>query len=404
MKRPSGSIFRNKLVSNRPLKYPEDVRRALRRQWARKRSLWLAGNGRWPFVLTLGKPVQSDARLQMDAVRQWAQAWRDISAAGHVEWQERQWFDVGRQQLPARLVLKSPEEVAVWAGEDRPWRLAHERYDRLIRSWPQLSTSLSKHFNVLAGYSEQDFERLTSMLAWLERHPSSGLFPRQLPIVGLDSKWLESRKGLITELVGALCGIGSSSDFYSCCGLRPPPTLVRIMILDPALRARVGALRDLTAPLEELARLPLLPKCVFIVENIQTGLALDDLEATMVVLGRGYTVDVIGRLPWIRQATAFYWGDIDTHGFAILSRARSYLPQLESLMMNETVLQQYRDLLMEEKDQHGAEVLPNLTEEERAIYRNLKRQTWGFHLRLEQERIPWPDAWSAVKVAHSRCQ
>jgi hypothetical protein len=141
---------------------------------------------------------------------------------------------------------------------------------------------------------------------------------------------------------------------------------------------------------------------VVIVENLQTGLALGDLESAIVIMGLGYCVNVIARLPWIGQATTFYWGDIDTHGFAILSRARSYLPHLQSMMMEKSVLLRHRDLWVEEKEQHGADSLLNLTEEELDVYRNLKQQSWGFHLRLEQERIPWPEAWLAVKSAYER--
>jgi hypothetical protein len=108
----------------------------------------------------------------------------------------------------------------------------------------------------------------------------------------------------------------------------------------------------------------------------------------------------------VRQATILYWGDIDTHGFAILSRARSCFPHLKSMMMDEATLLRHRDLdlCVEEPMQHGAQSLPNLTMEELAVYRNLQQQIWGFRLRLEQERISWPEAWGVVKEAHVRCQ
>jgi len=251
------------------MKSPEDVRKALRRHWENKRSLWLAGDGQWSLVFTLGSPAQSAVQLQMESVRNWVRAWQETNIAGQVEWRERQWQDLGRQHLPSRLILKSPEEVAAWVGEDRRWRLAQTRYNGIIERWPRLSTCLRTHFDVLADYSEQDLQRLKNMLAWFDKHPQSGLFPRQLPIVGLDSKWLESRKGLIGELVGALREVDTSAlDIFRICGIRPPPSLMRIAILDPALRACIGGLRDVTSPVEELARLNLSPKCTFIVENI----------------------------------------------------------------------------------------------------------------------------------------
>jgi hypothetical protein len=392
-------------VANRQLRYPEDIRKRLLRGWAKNRSHWLAGGGQWPVMLTLGLPTQKDARLQLDAITNWVRAWQDFRGVGHVQWQERQWFDLGRQQLPFRLVLQSPEEIAVWAGEARRWCLARTRYHRVVERWQALTTNLPKHFDVLADYSEQDFERLTNMLAWLNEHPKSNLYPRQLPIVGLDSKWLEARRGLITELVGALLQVDiTGRDFHECCGLRAPPNLVRMSILDQTLRARVGGVRDLAAPLDDLARLDLPARCLFVIENLQTGLAFEDLEGAVVVMGLGYGVDVLRKIPFAQQAAVFYWGDVDTHGFGILSQARGCFPHLQSLMMDEATLLRYRDLCVEEQTQHGAESLPNLTTEELAVYRHLKQRKWGFCLRLEQERISWPEAWCMVKKVHGILQ
>ena len=389
-------------MRNRILKFPDDIRKLLDRRWVNCRSDWLAGDGEWPLQLTLGHPIQSDVQQQMDAVRDWVQAWQRVSVTDNVEWQERQWSSLGRQLVPVRLALGSPDDIARWVGEEMPWRLARSRFQILVERWPLIARRLARQYEVLSVYDEQDFERLIRMLAWLHDHPNSNLFPRQLPVAGLDTKWLESRKPMIAELLAALRGIdGPSSDFWQCCGLRPLPNLVRIGLLDPILRDRVGGVRDLSAPIEELSRLDLPAKYVFIVENLQTGLAFEDLDSTIVVMGLGYGVDALRHFSSIQRASAFYWGDIDTHGFAILSRARQYLPGLQSIMMDEATLLRYRELVVDEKSQHGSEALPNLNDSELAVYRNLKQQTWGFQVRLEQERIPWPDAWPSVKTAHA---
>jgi hypothetical protein len=298
--------------------------------------------------------------------------------------------------------LQSPDEVAVWAGEDGRWGVARTRYQRVIERWPLLAENLPKHFDVLADYSEQDFERLLSLLSWLLEHPQSNLYPRQLPVPGLDSKWLETRRALIADLVGALRQIDiPNREFYESCGLRPLPSLVRLKVLDDRLRSLIGGMRDLAIPADALSHLNLPAKCLFVVENLQTGLAFDDLDDALVVMGLGYGVDAIQKLRGVQQAAVFYWGDIDTHGFAILNRARGHLPRLKSLMMDEMTLRQYRYLCVEEPAQHGAESLPNLTAEELALYRDLKMQKWGLCLRLEQERVSWPEAWHKIQEAHA---
>jgi len=156
------------------------------------------------------------------------------------------------------------------------------------------------------------------MLDWISRNPKSNLYPRQIPVAGADSKWLDSRKGIISELIATLQGDPTGErDFFWRCGLRAQPQLMRMRVLDPDLRAHFGGLGDISAPCDEVARIGIRPKNVFVVENLQTGLAFDDLPGAVVIMRLGYAVDVLGQLPWLQEAQCIYWGDIDTHGFAM---------------------------------------------------------------------------------------
>lgn len=234
----------------------------------------------------------------------------------------------------------------------------------------------------------------------LGKPPSeSNLYPRQMPIAGVDSKWLESRKGLISELVVTIQGDSTGDrDFFRRCGLRPQPQPIRMRVLDPKLRERLGGLGDISSPCEEVANIGIQPVYVFIVENLQTGLAFDDLAGTVVIMRLGYAVDVLSRIPWLHQAQCIYWGDIDTHGFAILNRARTYLPNLETVLMDESTLMSHRDLWVEEKDQHSSTTLSLLTSTEQELYQSIKGNTCGQQVRLEQERIRWNEAWRAIQA------
>jgi hypothetical protein len=170
---------------------------------------------------------------------------------------------------------------------------------------------------------------------------------------------------------------------------------MRLRILDPALRAGVGGLGDITAPVEQIAALPLRPDRVFIVENLQTGLAFDDLPGAVCFMARGYAVEVFAAIPWLRGRPCHYWGDLDTHGFAILSRLRQHLPDVCSLLMDTDTLLRHRDLWQRE-DKPAAGPLERLTEAEQAVFAGLSTGRWGEHVRLEQERIDWRYAWEAI--------
>lgn len=238
-------------------------------------------------------------------------------------------------------------EVERLAAQSRHWATASSRYARMVAHWPVLrkSTPITGRFSALEGYTEPDFERLFSMLAWLDANPSSNLYLRQLPVEGLGTKWIEQRTLVVTSLLRALRGAQDDAGFFELCGLTKPPHRARIRLLCPELRRLVGGLRDVEAPASDLAALPVAPASVVIVENQEMGLALPDMTGAMALMKLGNAVSALDALPWLRGAKAMvYWGDIDTHGFAILDRARRVLPELRSVLMDEETLLAHRPL------------------------------------------------------------
>lgn len=387
-------------MATRRLLLPENVRDLLARRSAKRHRRWLTGGDAWPMVVSLGVPGEKDAQQHSDVVRTWVSTWQSWQGAGTLQWHERRWRTMGTQQLPKSLLLANAGEVAEWLGDAARWQRALARYQRFIARWPALVDRLPRHFDVLADYDESDSQRLEALLGWLEVNRESNLYPRQLPVPGIDSKWLEGRKALLVDLVAALHGKDTEGlDLFQCCGLRPIPHLVRLRLLDPELRACAGGLSDISAPIGDLATLSLPVRRVFIVENTQTGLAFEDLPGAVVLMGLGYGVEVLGQLPWLSGRRCLYWGDLDTHGFAILSRVRSTLPDAESVLMDDVTLLNNKALWCEEKQQHPASELPRLTNKEQDVFRALKEQRWGLNVRLEQERIPWTEAWRALQSA-----
>ena len=382
------------------MKLPADVAHLLRRRYEAKHRDWLAADSNslaWPLTIALGTPTETIALRSPEAVRAWAGAWRDWRGEGGLHWSSPRWRVLGTQRLPEKLVLGSAREVAAWVGELERWDRAIARQTALTRRWPQLAGRLGSLFAILADYADADFQRLADVLDWVDRNPASGLYLRQLPIAGLDTKWVESRRQALATLLTCLRDIGSNgADFYTLCGLRRLPVQVRVRILDPDLRALTRGMADFIAPVDQIAALDLPASRVLVVENLQSGLALPDMPGTVAVIGLGYSVDLLGQIPWLKQLEAIYWGDLDTHGFAILNRARMYLPRLTSLMMDEATMTSFSALWSKETSQHPGTGLDLLTDAEQAVFLALRNNRWGQNLRLEQERIAWPYVCAAL--------
>ncbi len=384
-----------------PLLDSEDVRQRLQRRFQRQRGAWLQGRGSWPQTLPLGLPTERLALADLTAVRRWAEQWARWDGPGTVHWVERRWPRAGTQRLPERLVFEDAAGIADWLGEGTRWRLARRRHALLSGAFPALAEPLAGHIDWLMTAPEADFQRLRDLLTWLATHPRSGLYLRQLPIAGLDSKWAETHRGLLTRLLRALHGT-SWGDFLQLAGLRREPALLRLRLLDPALRAPLGGLGDLSAPLADIARLPLRPALAFIVENLRTGLAFEALPGAVVFMAQGYAVDAYGRIPWLRDLPVYYWGDTDTHGLVILDRLRQHLPQARALLMDEATLLAHRALWGHETRPATAETLARLTPDEQALYARLRQGHWRPGVRLEQERIGWEWAWPRIRAVCRR--
>ena len=143
---------------------------------------------------------------------------------------------------------------------------------------------------------------------------------------------------------------------------------------------------DITLDAESFARLQPAVSQVFITENEINYLAVPSLPDSLLVFGAGYGFEVLAQAQWLARCQVFYWGDIDTHGFAILDQLRACLPHAHSLLMDRATLLAFEPQWGREEKQ-TQRALSRLNAEERALYDDLRENKLGQILRLEQERI-----------------
>lgn len=353
---------------------PAGVAEKARRSLDRNLKTWLFGGVVTPLTVRLGSPTEVTVAAYRSTVEKWVRAWQGSTL--DIRWEERLWPSLGRQLLPVSVTLDDADAISAAAGAAGRWRAAKQRLARLRAfdngpRWPDALSTSFRHWNTL---TDKDFDRLIAALKWLQQNPDSGLLIRQLPIPGVDTKWLGTHRAAVIALAVPL-GIPEH------LGLREREMLRAIAILDRTLRQ--GLPRLLAASDRELAALDLAPPRVLVVENLQTLEALPDLPGTVAVFGWGGHALAVADFPWVRGASnVLYWGDLDTDGFAILARFRARR-SCESLLMDRATLTGWRDLAVP----HPASELIDaelLTKDELAALELLRREG----LRLEQERIP----------------
>lgn len=377
---------------------PQQVEAVVRKKWDAHHANWLVTpqEAAWPFTVVLHDLTERDVSSSLGSTREWVQAWRTWDPGScTVEWASRRWSS-GDQELPTRLVIPSADAAAVILGQKPGWERAKKRYTQWCEWFPHLAGSRAAARQcdaVLVDYSEEDFERFGRLLQWLLDNPRSALYLRQLPVPDVDTKWVEKRRGAVTDLARHLLGAPETASLHEACGLRTEPSRMRIRVLCPLLRAQVGGLCDIEAPGGELTSLPIRPRICIVVENQNTGIALPDIEGAVTFMRLGLAVDQLDAVSWIRQAEMqVYWGDMDTHGFTALARARRRFPAMVSVLMDEDTLLSHRSMWVREEKPSKVESPESLTPVELDVYNGIRGNRWGTQVRLEQERIAWPSA------------
>ena len=376
---------------------PPEIVEQVNRLWSRGRILAarLDGTSCFPLRIQFRKPTASELADRFEDVRTWI---RDLEAKSRetrgtgysIEWTEVTHRQLGRNRFPRGITIETEADAIALIGTTRDVK----RFDELVsvarERLPELIAWMTRKPLVAVAHAD-DWTRLIEVVAFLRANPRSGLYVRQLDIVGVDSKFVEDRRGILSELLDAVMPTGwepgtssGAAHFDRRYGLRSKPAMVRFRVLDPALRFH--GISDLTIPATELAQLSLDVDRVFVTENEINGLVFPEVERGIVVLGLGYGVDLLGASDWLRRTKLFYWGDIDTHGFAMLDRIRGQFPEARSLLMDRATLLAHRAQWVREREPFTRS-LSRLTADEASLYQDLVDHRLGDHVRLEQERV-----------------
>ncbi|MFT8636595.1 MAG: Wadjet anti-phage system protein JetD domain-containing protein [Pseudoclavibacter sp.] len=348
--------------------------------------------------IPLNPPSEREMLSDQRAVELWRNSWDDAPHGPgiEIEWAVRAWRSIGRQTIPVRLVLNSPDAVANFAGGAiaRRWHTIRRRAISIAgklavppgaSARARLAGAARRHFSALFDCDAIEFERIVDVASWLVMHPVAGFRPRQLPIRGIDTKWFGHHRAIVLALHAAV------TDGQEL-GIVTTDPLIRIRILDPQIAP--SGIADFAAPSAQLAMLDLHPERLFLCENLESVLAMPAATGAVVVHGSGFAVDVVAKIPWIQASNITYWGDLDSHGFAILHRLRKAHSRVASVLMDEQTLLAHRDLWVPEPVPARG-TYSTLTAPEQKTLERLRDEG---DVRLEQERIPWEEARRALNV------
>ncbi|WP_313913500.1 Wadjet anti-phage system protein JetD domain-containing protein [Tahibacter sp.] len=372
-----------------------DLRAQVQRLWDRGDLLRAAVSNAvsWPRRLSLKAPGAADLSDRFEAVRDWVRA---VANTTHVRIDWREWNHrvQGTQRLPAAAWVDSLQDALAVIGKARQAQHFDVLWRQTASAQPTLLEWMSRH-PLRALDLANRWERLLAVVAWLQAHPRPGVYLRQVDAPGVDSKFIEAHRGVLSELMASALPpeaidtrANGTAQFARRFGFLDKPLRMRFRLLDPALPSLPGCegLPDITLDAASFASLVLPVERVFITENETNFLAFPQVARAIVVFGAGYGWEALARAAWLHRCHLHYWGDIDTHGFAILDQLRGQFPHAASFLMDSETLLAHRSHWGEEPEPARHD-LSRLTAEEAAVYDDLRFDRHEPRLRMEQERV-----------------
>ncbi|WP_434683617.1 Wadjet anti-phage system protein JetD domain-containing protein [Pseudanabaena minima] len=295
----------------------------------------------------------------------------------------------GDQSLPKRIFIETEQDYLKLINKQKEVTKFKQDLELIRAKVPELEQWLCRNPLKIVEYSDR-WNELLKVCEYFQNNPKPHLYIRELPIQ-IHTKFIEQNKGIICSLLEAILSIDqlvsveneNEHKFEKRFSLKYKEHQIRIRLLDPILKERYKfPSSDISIPLSEFRHLNLENHPCFITENLMNFLTLPYLPDSFAIFGGGYAVQNLKSVFWLQNCPIFYWGDLDDHGFRILSQLRSYFPQTISLMMDTKTFETFQEFAVCVPS-NSLDNLSHLTSEERALHNYLVIN----HKRLEQERI-----------------
>lgn len=310
-----------------------------------------------------------------------------------VDFVKRRDQKIGEQFFPGRIYFETKNDYLKFIRKETEFEKFIRITNKIITEIPELKIWIANHPQKVIDNFEK-WDDLLKVCKFFIKNPKPNCYIRELPL-DISTKFVEDNQATIRVLLDTLLEDyidKDESNFEKRFNLKYREELIRIRLLDEQLAKKLFfGVNDFSMPQSQFVSLNIPCKRVFVLENhtnfsnIFNFLTLPHLAESIAIFGKGFQIGLLKNAQWLSDKQIIYWGDIDAHGFQILSQIRGYFPKTQSCMMDFVTFNEFKDLAITGIDTTVTE-LDNLTPDEHQLFTHLlelKERN-----RLEQEKIP----------------
>ena len=298
----------------------------------------------------------------------------------------------GVQTSISRILFETKDDFLSFINENKSYKRFYNAIE-LIKESHLLSNERicewsKSHLNEVKSETESShyWSDICLCAEWLNKNQDSKLYIREIPLP-VHTKFIEQNSKLIQSLTEKS---DSAVSFEETFGLKTKPCSVRFRSLSEkvSLPFSMTNLSECQIPIKDFESLDKefsdQIKNIFIVENEMVYLTFPKVPNSICIWGHGYTVNSLNNVKWFNSKRIYYFGDLDEHGFDILSSYRRYYSNIQSFCMNQSDWINHLQYAVEGKKLDGNQIPQNLTKAEKETFQIIRTSK---NNRLEQERI-----------------
>jgi hypothetical protein len=347
----------------------------------------LKGESIFPFIIPADKKLPGKFEEFQQAVGELVEFSKDKKGWGYtLTLKKRVTRKYSTQSIPVLFSFDTQVDYLRFVGKQEEAESILRVAENLGKKFPALRQWIEKNPKKIHEHIKV-WDSIINVLLYFRSNPKPRMYTRELPI-NIHTKFIEKNKGILRELLEHVIPefINKEGEtFEKQFHLKSPPALIRMRQLDSTIDTDIFSFSDdLAVPFEVFNRLAPRSRFVVISENLMTFLTLPLMKQAIGIYGSGFQVEMLKDAPWLKSKTIIYWGDIDAHGFIILSRVRRSFPSATSILMDEETFNCFEDWVARGPDSAiNGDIEKYLTPQELTFYRFLQKNNY----RLEQEHI-----------------
>jgi hypothetical protein len=184
---------------------PAGIRTQALRLWDKGKILASLVNRQalFPHRLALKSPKSAEFSGDFAAARAWIDDLQQGEKRGYrIVWKEIDHRLLGRNRVPGEIWIDSFESALALIGKKNETLIFKRILDETGRRLPALLPWLERQ-PLRALEAAGIWTHVLDVLIWVRNHPRSGLYLRQVDIPGLNTKFIERNRGLLSELLDA---------------------------------------------------------------------------------------------------------------------------------------------------------------------------------------------------------